>query len=87
VRVVARAVATTVDLLGEAVLGEAEADAYVARNLEALEALAGAAAATPACASDLGPGGHPVPRVNLARARGRRAGAPGLGAGGASACG
>lgn len=34
-----RGMGTTVDLLGEAVLGEAEADAFLSRNLELLEAL------------------------------------------------
>lgn len=61
----AAGMATTVDLLGEAVLTEAEGDTYLARNLEVLDALARAAAEGPPCEGDLGPGGRPSPRVNL----------------------
>jgi RHH-type proline utilization regulon transcriptional repressor/proline dehydrogenase/delta 1-pyrroline-5-carboxylate dehydrogenase len=62
----AAGLATTVDLLGEAVLTDGEADAFLARNLEVLE-VCGAACAGPGeapCRSDLGPAG-PEPRVNL----------------------
>jgi RHH-type proline utilization regulon transcriptional repressor/proline dehydrogenase/delta 1-pyrroline-5-carboxylate dehydrogenase len=61
----ARGAAATVDLLGEAVVGDAEAATYARRNLEALDALAAALPGLgPPCASDLGPGG-PLPRINL----------------------
>jgi RHH-type proline utilization regulon transcriptional repressor/proline dehydrogenase/delta 1-pyrroline-5-carboxylate dehydrogenase len=61
----AAGIATTADLLGEAVLTEGEADTFLARNLELLDTFAGAIAGAPPCASDLGPGGRPAPRVNL----------------------
>ena len=61
----AAGIATTVDLLGEAVLAEDEADAFLARNLEVLDILARAAERVAPPASDLGPGGRPLPRVNL----------------------
>lgn len=58
-------IATTIDLLGETVVSQAEADAFLQRNLEVLttvsEALAGDA--SPGF-SDLGPQG-PLPRLNL----------------------
>lgn len=60
----AAGLATTVDLLGEAVLTEGEADVFVRRNLEVLDAL-GRAAREPPCQGDLGPGGRVEPRVNL----------------------
>jgi len=60
-----RGLATTVDLLGEAVLTEAEADTFLARNLEVLDALAALGKAEPEhCASDQGPAG-PLPWINL----------------------
>jgi len=57
--------ATTIDLLGEAVLSREEADAFLARNLEVLDKFALALSGEPPCPSDLGPGGRPEPRVNL----------------------
>ncbi|HMD60280.1 MAG TPA: proline dehydrogenase family protein, partial [Opitutaceae bacterium] len=58
-------IATTIDLLGETVVSESEADAFLRRNLDVLDtvskALAGDAGT---CFSDLGPRG-PLPRVNL----------------------
>lgn len=62
----ARGLATTIDLLGEAVVSEAEADHFLARNLEVLDTVAAALAveSTPA-ASDRGPGGRVLPRLNL----------------------
>jgi len=59
----AAGLATTVDLLGEAVLTEGEADLFLRRNLEVLDALSRADG--PPSASDRGPGGRPEPRVNL----------------------
>jgi RHH-type proline utilization regulon transcriptional repressor/proline dehydrogenase/delta 1-pyrroline-5-carboxylate dehydrogenase len=61
----AAGMATTIDLLGEAVLTEPEADLFLRRNLEVLDTLSKAVADTPPCASDLGPDGRAVPRVNL----------------------
>ena len=59
-------VATTIDLLGETVVSEAEADAFLARNLAVLDTVAAALAKHPAPAtSDLGVGGTPLPRLNL----------------------
>lgn len=57
--------ATTVDLLGETVLTEAEADVFLQRNLEVLDSLSQfyAKEGQP-CFSDLGPNG-PLPRLNL----------------------
>jgi len=57
--------ATTIDLLGEAVLSEAEADAFLARNMEVLEAFAPILPRGTPVQSDLGPGGRPEPRLNL----------------------
>jgi RHH-type proline utilization regulon transcriptional repressor/proline dehydrogenase/delta 1-pyrroline-5-carboxylate dehydrogenase len=58
-------VATTIDLLGETVVSEAEADAFLQRNLDVLETVAKAVAKDgPPCFSDLGPRG-PLPRINL----------------------
>jgi len=57
--------AATVDLLGEVVITDAEAEHYVQRNLEVLDALGAAIPGFgPPCASDLAPGGV-VPRLNL----------------------
>ena len=57
--------AATVDLLGEVVITDAEADRFVERNIEMLDTLASEVPAFgPPCAGDLGPAG-PVPRVNL----------------------
>ena len=58
-------IATTIDLLGETVVSEAEADAFLRRNLEVLGTVGKAVAQSGApCFSDLGPRG-PLPRVNL----------------------
>ena len=54
-----RDVGATLDLLGEAVVRSAEADAYAARCIDALEVLAGAAAGRPA------PGPDEMPAANL----------------------
>ncbi|HVU35239.1 MAG TPA: proline dehydrogenase family protein [Opitutaceae bacterium] len=57
--------ATTIDLLGETVVSEAEADVFLRRNIEVLDTVAAALAEDPAPGfSDLGPGGA-VPRLNL----------------------
>ncbi len=57
--------AATIDLLGEVVITDAEADHYVERNLEVLEALAAALPTFgPPSPSDLTSAG-PVPRLNL----------------------
>jgi RHH-type proline utilization regulon transcriptional repressor/proline dehydrogenase/delta 1-pyrroline-5-carboxylate dehydrogenase len=59
-------IATTADLLGEAVLTEAEADHFLERNIELLDAFAAELArGVPPCASDQGPGGRALPRTNL----------------------
>lgn len=57
--------ATTIDLLGETVVSEDEADIFLKRNLEVLDTVAAALArdSKPAF-SDLGPRG-PLPRLNL----------------------
>jgi RHH-type proline utilization regulon transcriptional repressor/proline dehydrogenase/delta 1-pyrroline-5-carboxylate dehydrogenase len=58
-------VATTIDLLGETVVNDAEADVFLQRNLEILDSVSKfyAKEAAP-CFSDLGPNG-PLPRLNL----------------------
>lgn len=57
--------AATVDLLGEVVITDAEADHYVERNLAILDALAAAIPSFgPPCAGDLTDAG-PAPRLNL----------------------
>jgi RHH-type proline utilization regulon transcriptional repressor/proline dehydrogenase/delta 1-pyrroline-5-carboxylate dehydrogenase len=57
--------ATTIDLLGETVLNDAEADVFLQRNLEILDSVSKFYAKEPApCFSDLGPKG-PLPRLNL----------------------
>lgn len=59
-------IATTIDLLGETVVSEVEADTFLQRNLEILESVAKFYAANPEpCFSDLGPNGTPLPRLNL----------------------
>ena len=61
----ASGVATTIDLLGETVVSESEADAFLRRNLDVLETVSKALAKDgKPCFSDLGPKG-PVPRINL----------------------
>lgn len=58
--------ATTIDLLGETVLSEAEADVFLGRNLEVLNAFARELKPNdPPCPSDLGADGKPLPRLNL----------------------
>src|SRR6185295_11805716 len=60
-----RDVAFTVDVLGEAVVSEAEADAYAAHYLQLLDLLARETAKWPrACRSDVTPRGE-VPRLNV----------------------
>jgi RHH-type proline utilization regulon transcriptional repressor/proline dehydrogenase/delta 1-pyrroline-5-carboxylate dehydrogenase len=57
--------ATTIDLLGEAVVNEAEADVFLQRNLEILNTVSAWYAKDPTpCFSDLGVAG-PLPRLNL----------------------
>lgn len=57
--------ATTIDLLGETVVSEAEADAFLARNLEILDSVSAHYAKSPEpCFSDSTAGG-PLPRLNL----------------------
>jgi len=57
--------ATTIDLLGETVVSAAEADAFLARNLEVLDSVSKFFSQEPAPAfSDVGPRG-PLPRLNL----------------------
>ncbi|MDB6094369.1 MAG: rocA1 [Verrucomicrobia bacterium] len=57
--------ATTIDLLGETVVNDAEADVFLQRNLEVLDSVSEFFAKEPTpCASDVGPNG-PLPRLNL----------------------
>jgi RHH-type proline utilization regulon transcriptional repressor/proline dehydrogenase/delta 1-pyrroline-5-carboxylate dehydrogenase len=57
--------ATTIDLLGETVLNDAEADVFLKRNLEILDSVSKFYGKEPTpCFSDLGPKG-PLPRLNL----------------------
>jgi len=57
--------ATTIDLLGETVLNDAEADVFLKRNLEILDSVSKFYAREPDPSfSDLGPKG-PLPRLNL----------------------
>ncbi|HVZ66166.1 MAG TPA: proline dehydrogenase family protein [Lacunisphaera sp.] len=57
--------ATTIDLLGETVVNDAEADVFLQRNLEILDSVSKFFAKEPAPAfSDVGPTG-PLPRLNL----------------------
>jgi RHH-type proline utilization regulon transcriptional repressor/proline dehydrogenase/delta 1-pyrroline-5-carboxylate dehydrogenase len=57
--------ATTIDLLGETVLNDAEADVFLKRNLEILDSVSKFYAKEPTpCFSDIGPKG-PLPRLNL----------------------
>ncbi len=58
-------IATTIDLLGETVVSNAEADAFLQRNLEVLDSVSRFYSKEPTpCFSDLGPSG-PLPRLNL----------------------
>ena len=60
------AAASTIDLLGETVVSEREADVFLQRNLDVLDTIAAALAQDPApAASDLGPNGIALPRLNL----------------------
>ena len=57
--------ATTIDLLGETVVNDAEADVFLRRNLEVLDSVSRFFAREPAPAfSEVGPHG-PLPRLNL----------------------
>jgi RHH-type proline utilization regulon transcriptional repressor/proline dehydrogenase/delta 1-pyrroline-5-carboxylate dehydrogenase len=60
-----RGAASSVDLLGEATVTEAQADVYAARCLAALEQLAAAAATWPERATLERDGIGPIPRANL----------------------
>src|SRR5688500_16476177 len=56
--------ATTIDLLGETVVSESEADVFLQRNLDVLNTVAAALAMDPQPAfSDIGPGGVASPRL------------------------
>lgn len=58
-------VATTIDLLGETVVSQAEAEEFLQRNLDVLTIVSTALAkGIPPCVSDQGPSG-PLPRLNL----------------------
>jgi len=58
-------IATTIDLLGETVVSDAEADAFLQRNLEVLDTVSTFLTREPEpCFSDLAPSG-PLPRLNL----------------------
>lgn len=58
-------IATTIDLLGETVVSEDEADVFLRRNLEILGSVSKHFAKEPEpCFSDIGPDG-PLPRLNL----------------------
>src|SRR5882724_6810841 len=58
--------ATTIDLLGETVVSEGEADVFLQRNLDVLDTVAAALAKEPAPAfSDVGANNAPLPRLNL----------------------
>jgi RHH-type transcriptional regulator, proline utilization regulon repressor / proline dehydrogenase / delta 1-pyrroline-5-carboxylate dehydrogenase len=58
--------ATTIDLLGETVVSEEEADVFLQRNLDVLNTVAAALAKEPKPGfSDVGPDGANLPRLNL----------------------
>jgi RHH-type proline utilization regulon transcriptional repressor/proline dehydrogenase/delta 1-pyrroline-5-carboxylate dehydrogenase len=58
--------ATTIDLLGETVVSDAEADIFLRRNLEILDTVSRFYTESPEpCFSDLGPDNRPLPRLNL----------------------
>ncbi len=60
-----KGIATTIDLLGETVVSEPEAEVFLRRNMEVLDTVASAIAKDGAPSfSDLGPKG-PLPRLNL----------------------
>ena len=59
-------IATTIDLLGETVVSEDEADEFLKRNIEILEIVGEALRRNPEpCASDVGRGDERLPRLNL----------------------
>jgi len=59
-------IATTIDLLGETVVSEEEAEVFLKRNLEILDSVSKFYAKEPEpCFSDLGPDNKPLPRLNL----------------------
>ena len=60
-----RGIASSVDLLGEATVTQAEADRYVARCQRALEELAGASARWPSRPALEADGSGPLPRANV----------------------
>lgn len=62
----AAGIATTIDLLGETVVSDAEADAFLQRNLDVLDTVSAFLAREPRpYFSDLGPANEPLPRLNL----------------------
>jgi RHH-type proline utilization regulon transcriptional repressor/proline dehydrogenase/delta 1-pyrroline-5-carboxylate dehydrogenase len=62
----AAGIATTIDLLGETVVSDAEADAFLQRNLDVLDTVSAFLAKEPQPGfSDLGPNDTPLPRLNL----------------------
>jgi RHH-type proline utilization regulon transcriptional repressor/proline dehydrogenase/delta 1-pyrroline-5-carboxylate dehydrogenase len=61
----ASGIATTIDLLGETVVSQSEAEVFLRRNLDVLDTVSKALAGdAKACFSDIGPAG-PLPRINL----------------------
>lgn len=62
----AAGIATTIDLLGETVVSDAEADTFLRRNLDVLDTVSALLAREPQpCFSDIGPDCQPLPRLNL----------------------
>lgn len=62
----AAGLATTIDLLGETVVSDAEADVFLQRNLDVLDTVSALLAKEPKPGfSDLGPNGVSLPRLNL----------------------
>jgi len=62
----AAGLATTIDLLGETVVSDAEADAFLQRNLDVLDTVSAFLAKEPKPGfSDIGPNGAALPRLNL----------------------
>ena len=61
----AAGIATTIDLLGETVVSQSEADVFLQRNIDVLDTVAKAiGSGSEPCFSDMGPKG-PLPRLNL----------------------
>src|SRR5580658_1992648 len=61
----AAGIATTIDLLGETVVSQSEADVFLQRNIDVLDTVAKAIGSqVEPCFSDIGPKG-PLPRLNL----------------------